>query len=140
SDCGVGGKEYSVDGTSTNGNNRTNAFNPAPELVEAVNISTSAFDASQGHSTGVTIALQTKSGTNKYHGTLREGHHQYAWNALDFFTKQADYTRIATARAAGNFALADDIRSKPALSPGRENQYAGSFGGPVRSPTPFNGQ
>src|SRR5712692_8608350 len=58
---GVGGNEYSVDGTSTNANNRSNGFNPAPELVQAVNISTSAFDASQGHSTGITIALQTRS-------------------------------------------------------------------------------
>jgi hypothetical protein len=137
---GVGGNEYSVDGTSTNANNRANGFNPAPELVQAVNISTSAFDAAQGHSTGITIALQTRAGTNQYHGSLREGHHQYAWNALDFFTKQAYYTRIAQANAAGNRALADDIRSKPALSPGRENQYAGSFGGPVWIPKLFNGK
>ena len=33
---GVGGNEYSVDGTSTNANSRSNGFNPVPELVEAV--------------------------------------------------------------------------------------------------------
>ena len=137
---GVGGNEFSVDGTSTNANARANGFNPAPDLVEAVNISTSAFDASQGHGTGITIALQTKAGTNQYHGTLRESHHQYAWNALEFFAKQAYYRSINQARGAGNFALADSIRSKPALSPGRENQYGGSFGGPVWIPKLINGK
>ena len=45
----------------------------------------------------------TRAGTNDYHGALREGHHQYSWNALDFFTKQTYYNRIAAASYSSRF-------------------------------------
>ena len=137
---GVGGNEYSIDGTSDNANNRGSGFNPAPEFVQAMKMETSGFDASQGHGTGITISVMTRSGTNGFHGSLREGHHQYSWNALDFFTKQTYYNRIAAARAAGNIALADQIRSGPAITPGRENQFAGAIGGPVIIPKLIDGR
>jgi hypothetical protein len=136
---GVGGNDYSIDGTSSNANNRGAAFNPAPEFVQAMKMETSAFDASQGHSTGIVISVMTRAGTNQFHGVLREGHHQYSWNALDFFAKQNYYNRIAAAKAAGNPALAEQIRASPALTPGRENQFAGAIGGPVIIPKLFNG-
>ena len=137
---GVGGNDYSVDGSTTNANTRGNAFNPAPEIVDAMTVGTSMFDASQGHSTGVTIALQTKTGTNQYHGTLRETFHDYKWNALDFFTKQAYDNEINAAAAAGNAAQVAALRHDSALSPGRENNYAATLGGPVRIPKVVNGK
>ena len=137
---GVGGNEYSIDGTSDNANNRGSGFNPAPEFVQAMKMETSGFDASQGHGTGISISIMTRSGTNDFHGNLREGHHQYSWNALDFFTKQTYYNRIATANAAGDTAMANQIRSSPAITPGRENQFAGAIGGPLIIPKLFNGR
>jgi len=137
---GVGGNDYSVDGSTTNANTRGNAYNPAPELIEAMTIGTSMFDASQGHSTGIVIALQTKAGTNDYHGTMRETFHDYKWDALDFFTKQAYDNEINAAVGAGNTAQAAALRKSSALSPGRENNYAATFGGPVRIPKVINGK
>jgi hypothetical protein len=136
----VGGNEFTVDGTSNNANGRGVGFNPAPEFVQAVKVETSGFDASFGHSTGAGISMMTNSGTNEFHGSLREMHEQYSWRAVDLFTKRSYYTRIAQAVAAGNNAEAEAIRRTPALLPGRENSFAGSIGGPVILPRLFNGR
>ncbi len=137
---GVGGNEYSIDGTSNNAGGRGAGFNPAPELIQAVRMETSAFDASSGRGTGIAISVMTRSGTNQYHGSLRESHQQAAWRAVNFFTKQNYYNRIAAANAAGNKELADQIRSGPAITPGRVNEFAGTFGGAVVIPKLFNGK
>jgi len=135
----VGGNEYTLDGIS-NQEARGTAFNPPPEVVEALRVETSAFDASMGHATGTSVALMTRSGTNQYHGALRYTFDEAAWSALDFFTKQSYYQRIATANAAGNTALANNIASNPALTPYHHNQYAAAIGGPVIIPKLYNGK
>ena len=136
---GVGGNEFSLDGAS-NQAGRGTGFNPPSEMIEAVRVETSAFDASMGHTTGMNIALMTRSGTNQYHGAVRDTYDQASWSALDFFTKQAYYQRIASARAAGNTALADKIASSPALTPYHHNQYAATIGGPLVIPKLINGR
>ena len=136
---GVGGNEFSLDGIQNN-EARGTAFSPPPEMVEAVRVETSAFDASMGHATGMNVSLMTRSGTNRYHGALRYTFDEASWSALDFFTKQAYYQRIAQARAAGNIALADNIASNPALTPYHHNQYAATIGGPVFIPKLINGK
>jgi hypothetical protein len=136
----VGGNDFYIDGVSNNANNRGSGFNPAPEFVQAVRVETSGFDASFGHSTGMGISLMTNSGTNKYHGALREEHLQSQWGAADLFAKQAYYTRINSALAAGNTALADSIRNSSIIQPGRRNAWAATIGGPVVLPKLFNGK
>ncbi|MBI4889772.1 MAG: carboxypeptidase regulatory-like domain-containing protein, partial [Acidobacteria bacterium] len=136
----VGGNEFTVDGASNNANGRGVGFNPAPEFVQAVKVETSGFDASFGHSTGASITMMTNSGTNQFHGVLREMHEQYKWRAADLFVKQGYYTRIAQAEAAGDKAAADAIRKTSPLQPGRENSYAASIGGPIIIPKLFNGK
>ena len=137
---GVGGNEYSIDGTPNSGNSRNIAYMPAPEIVQEFKMETSGFDATMGHSTGINVAMMTKTGTNSLHGNLRETHHQTLWEALPFFTKQAYYRRIAAAEAAGDKALADQIRSQPGQVPGRENNFAATIGGPVVLPKIYNGK
>jgi Carboxypeptidase regulatory-like domain len=136
---GVGGNEYTLDGI-TNQEARGTGFNPPPEVVEALRVETSGFDASLGHATGTTVALMTRSGTNQYHGSLRYTFDQASWSALDFFTKQSYYQRIASANAQGNTALANNIASNPALTPYHHNQYAAAIGGPVVIPKLYNGR
>ena len=135
----VGGNEYTLDGIQNN-EARGTAFSPPPEMVEAVHVETSGFDASLGHATGTTVALMTRSGTNQYHGALRYTFDEASWSALDFFTKQSYYQRIASARAQGNTALADNIASNPALTPYHHNQYAATIGGPVVIPKLYDGK
>ena len=137
---GVGGNEWTIDGTPDNGNSRNVAYMPAPEIVQEFKVETAGFDAAIGHSTGINLALMTKNGTNALHGALRETHHQALWDALPFFTKQAYYRRIAQAEASGDHALANQIRSEPGQVPGRENNFAATLGGPVVLPKLVHGK
>jgi hypothetical protein len=71
----------------------------------------------------------TKSGTNQFHGSLREENHLNQLDAMQFFTKQAYYNAVDAALGAGNTALAKSIHPG-GKTHGAENQFAGTFGGP----------
>ena len=61
---------------------------PAPETLEEVRVNASMYDAQQGSTSGAHIEMNTKSGTNIYHGTayFRRG---TDWiNAAPFFFNQ----------------------------------------------------
>jgi hypothetical protein len=64
------------------------------------------YSAEYGHSTGGIVTMSTRSGTNRYHGSLFESLQNDAFNARNYF---------AATRA-----------------PVRLNQYGGTFGGPIR--------
>jgi hypothetical protein len=78
------------------------------EMVDTVNITTSAGDAEQGMAGGAAIAVITKSGTNTFHGSLFEYHDNQHLKARNFF------------QAAG---------VDKALS--IYNNYGGTIGGPI---------
>ena len=137
---GVGGNEYTVDGVSNNGGTRNPGYMPAPDLVQAMRVETSAFDAANGHSTGANVAFMTKAGTNQWHGSVRDNYHNFRWNAMDFFSKQAFNTRIAQAVAKGDLAGADALRGQGGHQPGYAQQFSGTFGGPVIVPKVINGR
>nr|MBA2305980.1 TonB-dependent receptor [Acidobacteriota bacterium] len=67
---------FQLDGTI---NNQTNVISqtaivPPPEAIEVVDVSTNAYDAEQGRSTGGVTNVQIKSGTNTFRGTLSAYH------------------------------------------------------------------
>jgi len=137
---GVGGNDYSVDGVSNNGGTRSPGYMPAPDLVEAMRVETSAFDAANGHSTGAGVSVMTKAGSNQWHGSARENYQNYKWNAMDFFTKQAFDVRIANAAAQGNNALVQQLQDQGGHQPGYMQNFAATFGGPVIVPKVINGR
>ena len=55
------------------------AYGPAIEAIETVNVVTSNFEADQGMAGGAAVNVQVKSGTNNYHGS-----------AFDYFTELCD--------------------------------------------------
>ncbi|HEY1924340.1 MAG TPA: carboxypeptidase-like regulatory domain-containing protein, partial [Candidatus Acidoferrum sp.] len=63
---------------------------PAPpqETLEEVRVNTSMYDASEGSYSGAHVSLQTRTGTNQYHGQAYEYHQTDAWNAAPFFFNQ----------------------------------------------------
>jgi hypothetical protein len=79
------------------------------EMVDTVNITTSAGSAEQGMAGGAAIAVITKSGTNSFHGSLFEYHDDQHLKARNFF------------QAAGT--------DKPVSI---YNNYGGTIGGPVK--------
>ena len=137
---GGGGNEWSIDGVPNNGANRQTAYLPHSDTVQEVKVETSNFDAAIGHTSGASVTMMTKSGTNQFHGSLTEQHWQQRWQATNFFTNQAYYRSIADAEAKGDFALANQIRSTPKQASGRSNNYTAAIGGPIRIPQLFDGR
>ena len=82
------------------------------EAVEEFNISTQRFSAANGRSEGAVINLITKSGSNKFHGSL-----------FSFFRDQALNSDQKTAHGDGTY----DLRN----SPYARQQFGGSFGGRI---------
>src|SRR5258708_1285317 len=90
------------------------------DSVEEFRIITSGAKAEYGRNAGGTIELITRSGTNLFHGNLFEFHRNTVLNANNFFNKSSG-TEIARPKYI-------------------QNQFGGSFGGPVILPTIFNGK
>ncbi len=94
------------------------------DSIEEFRIITSGAKAEYGRNAGGTIELITRSGTNAFHGNLFEYHRNTVLNANNFFNNsspQADGTAIPRPKFI-------------------QNQYGGSFGGPVLIPKVFNGK
>ena len=117
-----GGGELMVNGNREMSNNflldgvdnnfRRNALitvRPTVESIQEFKMQTNLFGAEQGRNSGATVNVVTKSGSNTFHGSVFEFLRNDALDARNFFN------------AASNSA-------KP---PYRQNQFGGSFGGPI---------
>jgi carboxypeptidase family protein len=137
---GVGGNEFSLDGVPNSAEGRRTGYLPYTDTIAEFKVETAPFDASKGHTTSATISLSTKSGTNEYHGALTWQHWQQRLNATQSTTNAGYWGRIRQAEAAGNTALAEQLKSVSPQPPGRSNNWAGSVGGPVSIPKLYNGK
>jgi hypothetical protein len=84
---------------------------PNPDTIQEFKTQTSLYDASSGRNGGGNVQVNLKSGTAHYHGDAYEFFRNNVLNANDFF-----------------FNAASPQVPRPVL---RQNQYGGSFGGPV---------
>ena len=109
----------SLDGVSNNDEFAGYAFNgvlpTTPFSVEEFRVTTSNYGASEGRSSGAQIALVTKGGTNKFHGSLYEFNRNGVGEANDFFLKGS---QIASAQPNRPTQLV-------------WNNYGGTIGGPI---------
>ncbi len=128
---GVGSNEYTVDGASVTGTSRRVGFVPSSDAVEEFKLETSSFNATSGFTSGATVNVMTKAGTNSYHGSLYDQHWQQRWNATPHFTRLAFENQVAL-----GLLKPDDQKQ----ATGRSNNFGGSIGGPVRIPKIFNGR
>jgi Carboxypeptidase regulatory-like domain/TonB dependent receptor len=137
---GVGGNEWSIDGASTNGTDRRVSVMPSPDTIDEFKIETSNFDASFGHSTGLSISMSSKSGSNAIHGTGTFQYFNQKWNAAPFFVKKNRAQQIAAAQADGNLALANELEDRPMLPPGQMRNYHATLSGPIYIPRVLDGR
>ena len=94
---------------------------PPQETIEEVRVNTSMYDASEGSYSGAHITMQTKSGTNLFHGEAYEYHQTSSWNAAPFFFNQDPTLRDPTGPTHGN--------TVPYLN---RNTFGGTLGGPIK--------
>jgi hypothetical protein len=136
----IGGNAWTLDGSPNQGPGRRTAYLPYTDAVAEFKVETNNFDAGIGQTSGAAISMISKSGTNELHGTATWQHWQQRWQGTPFFVKQNYYRRIAQAEAAGNTALANDLRSQDKQPTGRSNNWGASGGGPVVIPKLFDGR
>jgi hypothetical protein len=137
---GVGGNAWTIDGAVNDGNARYTANLPSVEAVAETKVLTTSFDGSFGHSTGLGVAVMTKTGTNLYHGSATETYWNQRWQGANIFTKQNYYKNIAAANAAGNPTRAQQLADQPIQPAGHSNLWTLNVTGPVRIPKIFDGR
>jgi len=112
-----GGVGYELDGTD----NQDPILgiivvNPALDSITEAKITTQNFDAEMGKAVAALQTVQTKSGSNSYHGS-----------AYDFRTGNANLARDPFSQCAGTFSLTNPC----AIPPGVKNKFGGSVGGKI---------
>jgi Carboxypeptidase regulatory-like domain len=88
----VNGVSRSINNTRIDGASSINpwlphitAYVPSLEAIQTVNVVSNSFDAEQGLAGGAAISVQLKSGTNEFHGSLFEHHHNHLLRARQVF-------------------------------------------------------
>jgi hypothetical protein len=113
-----GGTNYQLDGMNNNDAVLgITMVNPAVDSVAEFTAATSNYDA-EYRATGAVINVQTKSGSNEFHGSAFEFLQNDVFQARDSFTQGLHDPGTPTPHNDG----------KPAL---RWNQFGGSFSGPI---------
>ncbi|HKW32695.1 MAG TPA: TonB-dependent receptor [Candidatus Acidoferrum sp.] len=85
------------------------AYVPPSDAIQEVNIVTNSFDAEQGMAGGAAVNVQIKSGTNKFHGSGDWFHTDQNFAALNYFS-----------------------RPGTTINRNNQNQFGGTFGGPIK--------
>jgi hypothetical protein len=103
---------YLVDGISTTSSaqGRGDGFNIPLEAVREFSVQAGAYSAEYGDVAGGVVNLQSKSGTNEWHGSLFEFLRNDKIDAADFFSNA----------------------TRQPKNPLRFNQFGGAIGGPIR--------
>ena len=100
-----------VDATnlSTNEGSFTDNIAPAPETLSEVKLQTSLYDASTGRSGGGNFQLVTKSGGNKFNGTLYHYLQNEKLNANDYFFNRDSIDKPKARRNEGGFTIGGPV-------------------------------
>jgi len=113
----VNGGRSRANNFSVNGGDANDQFvnlptiQPTPDAIEEFRVISNTFDAEYGRNSGAVVNVVTKSGTNQWHGNVYE------------------YFRNKVLNAQGYFNTA-----KPQFN---QNQFGGTFGGPIRKDRTF---
>jgi hypothetical protein len=119
------GNLYTIDGSMNNGFGRRIASSPNADQIEEVRIETSNFDASQGHGTGLTVSMMTRSGTNALRGSGNYTHWNNELNSPNLQQKATFKTRPD---------------QEEAWRAGRSHIAAFTLGGPMVIPRVLDGR
>ncbi len=136
-----GGQEYGnevlLDGASQTRSENGSSFDeeaPSVEALQEFKITTAIPSAEFGRTTGGIENFVTKSGTNSYHGTAFDIFRNEAMDANTWFN---DGHLAQDCVGAGDTAACRAQFVKPS---DRQNDYGGSFGGPLGIPHIYNAQ
>ena len=119
---GSQGSEFTLDGVPNNAAfGRQVAYVPPAEAVQEFKVTTSSFDAQQGHSAGAHIEVTLRSGANRPFGSIYWFNRNEVLAGNEFFINS-------------NPNCERDENGKCKRPPLRYNRYGATFGGPVMLP------
>ena len=105
-----------IDGMDNNEREQfTILMRPSIDMIQEVKVDTNSYPAEVGRAGGAVVNLLTKSGTNDWHGGAYEYWRNDILNANDFFSNLSGTPRPEY----------------------RQNQFGGSFGGPIKKDKTF---
>jgi hypothetical protein len=113
----VNGNDYNDPYLNLNNSGASNLLLGANELQE-ITIVTNGYTGEYGRQAGANVNYTTKSGSNKYHGNATWFWNGRYLNANDWFNN-----------GGGDPAISSDQAPRPFAN---SNQWAGSFGGPIK--------
>ncbi|HEX6126679.1 MAG TPA: TonB-dependent receptor [Pyrinomonadaceae bacterium] len=106
----------------------TTGNSPIDAVQEFRAVSTNP-SASEGRSAGGQVQIVTRSGTNQFHGSLREYNRSETFAANSFFANRAGvYTQEDELLSGGSLVAGTQKQPRPHLV---RNQFGGSLGGPL---------
>lgn len=77
---------FLVDGIDNNENFvRSSILVPSPEAIAGVSLAAGYIPAEFGHETGASVSVETRSGSNQFHGSVFEDFENSAVNSRNFF-------------------------------------------------------
>ncbi|MFB3826186.1 MAG: TonB-dependent receptor domain-containing protein [Bryobacteraceae bacterium] len=126
------GLDFSVDGVSNNAYEGNTAFTPPPDMVQEVRLQTATYDASIGHTTGGSLSISLKSGTNEMRGSAGAAG---AWGPLltrNFFTNKWIFDPQT--------GPVTDEKIKSRTPEENWKKYSVAVGGPLAIPKLYNGR
>ncbi len=88
---------------------------PNVDALEEFKVLTSTFSAEYGHTAGGVISIQTRGGTNSFHGSAYEFLRNDSFNAANYFKNPVD----------------------PEKAPLKQNQFGATLGGPIQKDRTF---
>lgn len=136
------GSEILLDGASVQRMDSGTAFDQTAPSVEALTefkVTTATPSAEFGHTSGGVESFTTKSGTNRYHGSIFELFRNEALDANSWDNDFANALTLESDQAAGcnpSVPPCTPLTPKPR---DRQNDFGGALGGPVRIPRLYNG-
>lgn len=125
-----------VDGIDANDQATGQAFatvgNAPIDAIQEFRAVTTNPNSSEGRSSGGQIEIVTKSGTNNFHGNLREYNRIKQFTANSFFSNKLGRYSATDALVVQGLATAGDLKQpRPKLI---RNQFGGDLGGPLPFP------
>ena len=138
----IGHNEFNLDGAPNETGGYQAAMNQAPDAVGEMKMDVTGYDASIGHTLGVSITATTKAGTNDLHGAVRETYTDTRWQGLDHF-QALNYEHQQALASCYNGAQTSPacyaLENKYGNDGTNANNGDASLGGPVYIPKLING-
>lgn len=138
----IGANEFSLDGAPNMANQRGQAINLSAEELGQTSVNITQFDASVGHTYGISLTQTTKSGTNQLHGGIRYRRYDLRFFGMQHFQRSNYLYNLQkdNCNVNPNSTACQTDQSKFGWPGSHANYGDAGIGGPVYIPKLFDGR